>query len=198
MSNWLDTAIRRFQYGVRVLCRVPGLTVLVVVTLAVGIGANAGVFTLANAVLLHSLPVSDPQELYFVEARGERGGGSSYPLFQALRGGSTQLSDLGAFQLTERRVTIDGQLELATVEYASGNLFQLLGVGMRLGRAILPADDRIMGAGGADGPVAVISHQFWQRRFGERIDVIGKAILVGEVTATIVGITARSFTGLQP
>jgi predicted permease len=173
---------------------------LIVLALALGIGANTGVFTLVNAVLLRSLPVEKPEELYFVDMRGRGGapGGSSYGLYRALQQNASGLGELAAFRAADLRVVIDGQPEPVSGLYASGNLHRLLGVDAIAGRMLDPADDSILGSGGPNGAVAIISYAYWQRRFGGRADIVGKTIQVGDLTTTIAGVSGRDFFGLQP
>ncbi|MPZ21254.1 MAG: FtsX-like permease family protein [Luteitalea sp.] len=195
-----DSTVRNMHYALRLLLRMPGSTGAILVLLALGIGANAGVFSLANAALLNALPVRDPQTLYFVEAVGLQAqrGGVSYPLFQSLRNETSALSHLAAFQTAELAVTIDGEFESVSAQYVSDNFFDLLGVRAVLGRVLLSENEQTMGRVDASGSVAVISHHFWEQRFGRRPDVLGKPIRVGERMATIVGVTGPEFFGLQP
>lgn len=209
----LGTDIR---YGVRMLRRSPGFTTIAVASLALGIGANTAVFTLAKAALLDTLSVSHPDKLRLLSwAQDDKsvvgsmwgdgypdGKGNfvvasfSYPVYEQLRQQNHTLGDLFAFKelgggLDRLTATIDNPAEIVTGELVSGNYFQGFGVGTVLGRPIEPADD--VTAGG--GPVAVISDAFWARRFGRSSAVIGKAIKLNLVPITIVGVAPGSFTG---
>ena len=154
---WLDNLVRDLRYALRAFARNPGFTLVATVTLALGIGANAAIFQLVDTVLLRTLPVEQPGELLTVRSP------LSYWRYEQLRDRNEVFSGvLAARALTSVTATLDGQsIGHPTTELVSGNYFSLLGVQPVIGRAIAPDDDR--GVGG--GPVAVISHAFWQRAF---------------------------------
>ncbi len=194
----LDELRADVAYACRVLRRSPVFAGVAVVSLALEIGANAAIFSLIDTVLLKSLPVQDPQTLFFIDNSGGKSGGSSgppYPCFEILREQNTTLSGVAAFRETRLKVAIDGRAEEIRAQYASGNLFEVLGVPPAQGRLLAASDDATMGGG--DGAVAVISDGLWRRRFGARADVIGKTIVVGTRVVTIVGVTPPGYIGLQ-
>jgi predicted permease len=187
-------------YAVRLLRRSPAFTIVALLSLALGIGANTAIFSLIDTVLVKTLPVQDPQHLFFVDNSGGRSGGSSgppYPCFERLRDHNRFLSGIAAFAQRQFKVSIDGVPERVRGQYASGSYFELLGVRAGHGRLLTPADDAEPGRGGPDGPVAVISDAFWTSRFARDPSVLGKNIQVGSEWVTIVGVTPPGFFGLQ-
>jgi predicted permease len=182
------------------LIKQPGFTLIAVLTLALGIGANTAIFSLMDAVLLRMLPVERPEQLHFINNVGARGGGGAppYPCFTQFRERNQSFTGLAAFTKRDMRIRIDGQREEVIGQLVSGNYFALLGVRPALGRALSPADDSLPEKGGPDGYVAVISHSFWTRRFGRSPDVIGKVVQIGNDSVTIIGVTPPDFYGLFP
>ena len=168
----------------------PGTFAAAVVTLGVAVGANSAVFSIADALLLRKLPVPDPDRLYLVSA----GDSGYWP--------HTVWEDLRRRRLFERACAWTfarfeagppGRPELVDGAWVSGGFFDTLGIGVTLGRALAEADDRR--GGGPDGPVAVISHDLWQRQFGGAPDVVGRTLSIERRPFTIVGVTARGFHG---
>ncbi len=180
------------RYGLRLLRRSPAFTLVAVSSLALGIGANSAIFTLVDRVLLKSLPVRDPQQLVLLS-----GGSWTNPVWEQIRDRQDDFS-AGAFAWLDDRFDLSpgGTTEFVEGTWASGGYFDVLGVSAVLGRTFTGADDRR--DGGADGPVAVISYAFWQRRFGSEAGVIGRTIAVNRVPFTIVGVTPPSFFGPTP
>ena len=188
------------RYAARMLRTHPGFTAVAVLSLALGIGANTAIFSLINTVLLRLLPVRNPEQLVFVENVGARGGGGAppYPCFERFRDQNHYFSGLAAFSPYDMRVSIDGQAEEVVAQQASGNYFDVLGVKAWAGRTFSPADDGVIGKGGPDGPVAVISYRYWKRRFAMSPAVLGKVVQIQGRAVTIIGITPPEFFGLQP
>jgi predicted permease len=187
-------------YAFRLLRRSPAFTVVALLSLGLGIGANTALFSLIDAVLIKTLPVADPQRLFFVDNSGGKSGGSNgppYPCFERLRDHNRFLSGIAAFDERLFKVSIDGVAERVRGQYASGSYFDLLGVRAIHGRLLTPADDAVPGRGGPDGPVAVISDALWTRRFARDPSVLGKQIQVGAQWVTIVGVAPPGFFGLQ-
>ena len=188
------------SYACRLLRRSPAFTLVALLSLGLGIGANTAIFTLIDTVLVKTLPVDDPQRLFFVDNSGGKSGGSNgppYPCFERLRDHNRFLSSIAAFDTRMFKVSIDGVPERVRGQYASGSYFDLLGIRASRGRILTPADDSEPGRGGPDGPVAVISDGFWTRRFGRDPAVLGKSVRVGTQWVTIVGVTPPGFFGLQ-
>jgi predicted permease len=191
----MHTLGQDIRYGVRTLRKNPGFTTVAVLTLALGIGANTSIFSLINALLLRALPqVKDPQELVLVTDNGWPSLG--YPLYAHLRDGSQSLSGLFASPgVGKHRMRIVGsdavEAERVSAQGVSGNFFSVLGVSADRGRTLTPEDDRP----GAPQPVAVISYDFWRRRFGRDPAVLGKVVTLEDVPLTIVGVAPRGFFG---
>ena len=188
------------SYAVRLLGRSPAFTLVALLSLGLGIGANTAIFSLIDTVLVKTLPVDDPQQLFFVDNSGGQSGGSSgppYPCFELLRDHNRFLSGIAAFNQRMFKVSIDGVPERVRGQYASGSYFDLLGVRAAHGRLLTPADDAVPGRGGPDGAVAVISDDFWTRRFARDPAVLGKSVQIGAQWVTIVGVTPPGFLGLQ-
>src|SRR5580704_10334675 len=195
--------------------RSPGVTGIAITSLALGIGANTAIFTLAKAALFDALSVPHPGELrllaytqddrsvirhnwgdFYSDGQGRTVVASfSYPVYQELRHRDHSLGDLFAFvdlsQFEHLSATIDGHAEVVTAELVSGNFFQGMGVRTVLGRPIEPGDDAVPGS----GAVAVISDSFWQRRFDRSPSVIGKTVDVNLTPITLVGVAPHGFTG---
>jgi predicted permease len=181
------------RYGLRMLRRQPGFTLVAVITLALGVGANTAVFSLVDAFLFRLLPVKDPQQLVFVLATRPRGGTTGsfpYPTYEQFRAESHTLAGLFAYDDTPLSATIDGQPEMVSGDFVSGSYFDVLGVGALRGRTFTGADDQTGGE-----PVAVISYAYWTRRFARSPAVVGKTINLGQIPFTIIGITPASFFG---
>lgn len=207
------------RYATRMLRRSPGFTVVAVASLALGIGANTIIFTLAQGVLLDQLAVPQPEQLRLLgitigkkppmasiwgdfhrTENGQHGSTTSisYPIYELLRQQNRRqpiLEDLFAFKdLGEGQrltSTVDGRADIVTAQLVSGNLYQQLGVRPVVGRAIQPSDDAVPGS----GAVAVISDGLWARLFGRSPSVIGKVVSLNLLPITIIGVNPPGFTG---
>ena len=198
--RWLDDLRGDLRFGGRMLRRNPAFAAIAVLSLALGIGANTAIFTLVDTVLLKSLPVTQPDRLFFIDNSGGKSGGGNgppYPCYETLRDHNRYFSGLAAFSAERFKVTIDGSQEQIVGQYASGSYFQVLGVSARYGRVLTPLDDSQIGRGGPDGAAAVISYALWKRRFAMSPAVLGKTIQVGTKWVTIVGVTPPGFFGLE-
>lgn len=198
---WIEAAFLDVRYAWRTLRKSPGFAVAAMLSLGLGLGANIAIFTLVDTVMLQSLPVKDPARLVFIDNSGGKSGGSSgppYPCYELLRDHNHYLSGIAAFNEDRLRVTIDGVEEKMTGQYASGSYFNVLGVRPVLGRLLTPADDSVVGRGGPDGPLVVISYRLWDARFHRSPAVLGKAIRVGTNWVKIAGVTPPGFDGLTP
>jgi len=196
----LDEARGDVTYALRLLRRSPGFALVALLSLALGIGANTAIFSLIDMVMLKTLPVQDPASVVFIDTSGGKSGGSSgppYPLFEVMRDNNRFLSGIAAFSDQRVKVTIDNASEQVRGQSVSGNYFDVLGVKPAYGRLLTSADDSIFDQGGPDGPVAVISYNFWRQRFALDPAVLGRAIQVGTRWVTIVGVTPPEFFGLQ-
>jgi len=189
---WIADLARDLRYGLRSLRRNFLFAFVAVTTLALGIGANTAIFTLADAVLLRALPVGNAHELVVLRQRGPAGDILPFTSAAAaeLAGSREVLSGLAAFRpAPNTHVSVNGEAELALTQLVSGNYHAVLGVRAVVGRMLTD---------GERDPVAVISHRFWQRRFGGDPDVLGRAVEVQGRSFTIVGVTPREFFGTQP
>jgi len=175
----------------------PGFTLIAVITLALGIGANTAIFSVADKLLLRSLPVKDPQRLAIVSGETVnpkfQNNLYSYPDYMDYRAQNEVFSGLFAFAQMNVRYGEGEQSEKLGIEAVSGNYFDALGVPAALGRSIQEDDNRHEDA----HAVAVISHGCWQRRFGGRGDVLGQTLLLNGVPYSIVGIAPAGFTGMR-
>ena len=191
-TRWLDEVAQDLRYGLRILRRSPAFTLVAVASLALGIGANSAIFALVDGVLLKSLPVREPERLVMVDE-----GSWTNPIWEQLRDRQHEWAD-GAVAWSDTRFDLSrgGATELVEGMWASGGFFDVLGVPAVLGRTFSVADDQRNG--GPDGPVAVISYAFWQRRFGGEASVVGRTLTLDRVAFTIVGVTPPSFLGPSP
>lgn len=192
----MSTLVQDLRYGARMLAKKPGFTLLVVITLALGIGANSTIFSLVNALLLRPLPIENPEQvvaLYTSDYSSGNFGTSSYPDYLDFQGRNQVLAGLVAYTVTPFSLSVDGANERAFGEVVSGNYFTVLGVKLALGRAFSPEEDRTPGA----HPVAVISHKLWQGRFGGDPATLGRSVKINGHSFTIVGVAEEKYAGLM-
>ena len=189
------------RYAIRMLRRSPSFAAVAVLTLALGIGANTAMFSIVNSLLLRPLPVERPDRLVLVLSNAANSNVNvaspwSNPLWEHIRDRYPDVFH-SAFAFSRRVTRFNlahgGPTDFVDGIFASGAYFQSLGVAPVLGRTFGPDDDRR--GGGPDGPVAVISYRFWQRRFGGAPDVVGRTQTIDRVPFTIVGVTPPEFFG---
>ncbi|HEV3061617.1 MAG TPA: ABC transporter permease [Vicinamibacterales bacterium] len=202
------------RLAARMLLQSKGWTVVVLASLALGIGANTALFSAVNGLLLRKLPVRDPDSLvrlryvgpnqvrtdvlsYGFMAPDDRGRQVepvfSYAMYRELVAANRTMSDVVAYAPFGRvNVVADSRAEIASADISSGNYFQALGVTALTGRTIAPEDDAATAA-----PVAVISHNYWMSRFGGSTGVVGMLVHVNNVPVTIVGVLPSGFTGIE-
>jgi predicted permease len=199
----VDSIRQDVTYAFRTMRKSPGFALLAILSLALGVGANTAIFSLWNGLLRSSLPgVEKPEELVMLSDPDSSGSWTgnlegprswlTYAEFAQMRdhveGFSTVMasqSSLGSWQ-----VRVEGSdWEEANGRFVSGGFFQVLGVRPAIGRLFTPDEDR------AETPHAVLSHSYWQRRFGGRPDVLGMALTIRKVTLTVVGVAPRGFIG---
>jgi predicted permease len=194
---WIETAGKDLRYALRGLRRSPGFTSAAVLSLAFGIGANTAVFSMFRALLLRMLPVSKPEELVTLYRTGAWGAGySSYPLYLEVQKRADLLQGVIARSSVEKVRFSAGsgdRMEMAQREYVSGNYFDILGVGPAIGRLFKDEDNRMPHA----HPLAILSYDFWQSRFGADPNVIGRRLVVDEQPLTVIGVAARGFRGVE-
>jgi predicted permease len=213
----VETVWQDVRFAVRILRKSPGFAMVVVLTLALGIGANTAIFTLVNAVLLQTIPVRHPEELMVLRwsahkspestgmssfgdctmhrsAGDESGCSMPYPVYRALAESRDVFADVTAFAgTTEVNLAGNGQASIALGEIVSGTYFDTLSVPAALGRTLGIADEQ-KGA----SAVAVLDYRYWQKMFGGASGVLGRTIRLNNVAFTIVGVADRGFTRLTP
>jgi predicted permease len=193
---FVDALVRDVRYGVRSLRRTPGFALVAVVMLALGIGANAAIFSLVDAVLLRSLPVREPDRLVVLRTVQPRDGVAtsfSYPMYQDLRDRAQAFSGVVARGGTQVAFSDGGVTERVVAELVSGNYYDVLGVRPWIGRLLTPDDDRTPGG----HPLVVLTYRFWQRRFGGDPSIVGRTVRLNDHPMTVVGVAAPRFYGLE-
>jgi macrolide transport system ATP-binding/permease protein len=191
---WLEDLWRDVRYAARTLSRSRSFTVVAVLSLALGIGANTAIFTFMDAVLFRTLPIEQPGRMFFV---GHDSGpdvelSSNYPIFERYRAVPV-FSGVTAYRGRTFRVATPDGVERVAGQYVSGNYHAVLRAPMALGRGFSSEVDRRPGA----SMLAVISHEYWMTRFTGSADVLGKTLMVSDRPVTIVGVTAEGFHGLN-
>lgn len=189
--------INDIRYALRMLAKNPGFAVVVVFTLALGIGANAAIFSLMDRVLLQSLPVTNAEQLAVLSSYSKDepaiDSSFSYPMYQSLRDRNDVFAGVIARGGAQMNVSYGDQTERVRGELVSGNFFEMLGVRPWAGRLFTQDDDRMPGA----HPVAVLSYTYWESRFGKDPNLIGKTILVNAHPLTVIGVTPPGFYGVN-
>jgi len=199
---FFDKTLRDLRFAFRSLRQSPGFTITAILTLALGMGANTAVFSVMNAVLLRSLPVFEPNRLVHIETSNPpRGTGTvdthqtlSYPVYDAMRHQTDVFSSVIAyvpFSNVKVAVRIGTEPEVAEGDMVSGAFFSGLGVNLPLGRGFTAEDED------HHTPVAVLSYNYWTRRFARSPDVLGKTLYVNGIPMTIIGVAASGFEGLE-
>ena len=191
------------KLAVRTLLKSPFVTIVAVVSLALGIGANTAIFSLFHELILRSLPVQAPSRLVNLSAPGPKPGSQtcnqagdcdvvfSYPMFRDLERVQTTFTGIAAHRLFGANLAYRGQTLSGDGVFVSGSYFPVLGMQPALGRLLGPGDDRSIG----ESPVAVLSHAWWLSRFGADPNVLNDTIIVNGQSLTIVGVAPRDFTG---
>src|SRR5580700_9803149 len=193
----MNGLLQDIRYALRQLRKNPGFAAVALLTLALGIGANTGVFTLVNAVLLKSLPVPNPEQLFLVRqgSRYAENTRFSHSVFESMRAALPPSASLAAMTWPADFYASTGnsQPEMMEGQLVSGNYFETLQTYAALGRLLSPDDDRVV-----DGsPVAVVSYGCWERRFGSDEGVIGRKMVVNGMPVEVVGVAAPGFLGAK-
>jgi len=184
--------MRDLKYAFRMLVKAPGFTVVAILSLALGIGANTAIFSLINAVLLRPLPVSDPSTLVSVSQADERNPGNlpvSDLNFRDIRAQNTVFTDMGAFAFAQVNYSAGNEALPIPAQVVTANYFSLLGATPALGRGFLPEEEA------KATPVAVVSHGFWERTLGSDPAVIGRTISLNRTPFTVIGVAPEHFSG---
>jgi predicted permease len=210
--RWLDELRADLRYAMRMLRKNPGFTAIAAVSLALAIGANTTIFSIARQLLYERLSVPHAEQLRLLRWNGDgkvavqsmwgdfdrtpdsgmTSSVFSYPVYQQLRAHNQVLGDLFAFKETSMNATMHGDAQRVNADMVSGNFFAALEVQPQLGRAIQASDDT-----SGSGNVALISDAVWQRDFGRSPAVLGQTITLNQISLTVVGVTPRGFTGAK-
>jgi len=180
--------VHDLRLAVRQLRASPLVSAVAILSLALGIGANTAIFSIVNSLLLRPLPVETPQQLVTLSE-----GSWTNPIWEQIRDRHELFDNACAWSETRFNLASGGETEFVDGIWASGSVFETLGVDAILGRTFTTVDDRR--GGGPDGPVAVISYEFWQRRFGGAADVVGRTLKIERVPFTVIGVTPPDFFG---
>ncbi|HEX5602272.1 MAG TPA: ABC transporter permease [Pyrinomonadaceae bacterium] len=189
------TLLNDLRYGAKMLWKSRGVTIVAVISLAVGIGANSAIFSLLNSLLLRPRPVSHPEqlvELYVSEGEQHPYSTTSYPSYLDLRDHNDVLSGLAAYGIQQFNFGDANQVEQIWGEAVSGNYFDVLGVYAQKGRTFSADEDLVP----RRNPVAVISNSLWQRRFNSDPEIVGKTISLNSQSLTVIGIAPAQYMGM--
>jgi len=200
LTRWLRDFVYDLRFSVRSLRRAPSFTGTTVLSLAIGIGATTAIYSLVDQVVLHALPVREPERLVLIDWKGEpvaNAFGSwnlmSYPLCRDLQRHDEAFDGVLCRAATTVTLSIGSAPEPTAAEIVSGAYFPVLGVGAALGRVLGPSDDTTADA----SPVAVLAYNFWRTRLASDPTVVGRKILVNHYPITVVGVAAPTFQGVD-
>jgi predicted permease len=190
VANVLTSLPQDLRYGFRVLAKSPAFSLIAILTLALGIGANTAIFSVVNGVLLNPLPFRQPEQLVslFQKIKNFDNGSISYPNFKDWQRMNTTFAGMAAYRSVGFNLSGNGEPERLRGEMISAGFFEILGVNAILGRTFTVDEDRI----GAN-PAVMITEGLWQRKFGGRKDIIGQRMVLDDVGRTIVGVIPSSF-----
>ena len=191
----IDRLRQDLRLSLRSLRATPTVTAVAVLSLALGIGANAAIFSIINSLLLRMLPVKDPARLVVLTDTPTRARSWNYRIWLEIHRREHLFEDSAAWSFTRFDLSSGGQTQFVDGLWVSGSFFEALGVKAALGRTLAASDDQR--SGGADGPVVVISDRFWREYFDGAADVVGRILRLDGAHFTIVGILPREFFGLE-
>jgi predicted permease len=194
-TRWVEDLSRDVRYAFRMMRRSPAFTLAAILSLAVGIGANAAIFSISDALLVRPLDVPRPQELYFLNHAGYSSPNYrfSYPSYERAEQAVLDVQFAVANSATRVQIDSENGSELANGQLVSGNWFGVLGVKAAAGRLLGAADSRAIGA----ERVVVLSHDYWTREFGANPRAIGTTMKINGVSLSIVGVAAEGFAGIN-
>ena len=181
------------KYALRMLVKTPGFSLVAILSLALGIGANTAIFSLINAVLLRPLPVTDPQALVTVSTTDQRNPGNlplSHLNFKDLRAGNAVFTDMASLSFNQMNYSHGQESEQVPVQIVSANFFSLIGAEPALGRSFRAEEET------QATPVAIVSHGFWERSLGANPNVVGTTVTLNRTPYTVIGVAPRNFTGV--
>jgi predicted permease len=195
--------VQELRFAFRSLGKSPGFTFVVVLTLALGIGANTAIFGLIDQLLVRALPVRDPEKLVVLDAPGAFTGSThnnsevltpiSHPMFVAFRDRNEVFSGVLGRYAASAHLSAGDVTERVRADLVSGTFFETLGVGAALGRVFSPEDDVQPGG----HPIVVLSHGFWERRFASDPEALGRSVVLNGNAMTVVGVAERGFHGVE-
>ncbi|HKS83731.1 MAG TPA: ABC transporter permease [Candidatus Acidoferrales bacterium] len=197
----MGSLLQDMRYSIRMLAKTPGFALVAVLTLALGIGANAAIFQLIDAVRLRTLPVQDPSTLAIINLNKNHWGSGnfngayanfSFPLWQQVEQRQGAFSSVAAWGQDQENLANGGDVDNAQVLWVSGQFFRVIGIQPVIGRLISPADDFTACSGAVD-----ISYEFWQKRYGGSAGVVGKTLTLGGHSFPILGVTPPRFYGVS-
>ena len=190
----MDTLIQDVRYGLKQLWKSKGVTIVAIVSLAVGIGANSVVFSVVNSVLLRPRAVANPEQLVqlYTGDRNQPYQTSSYPTYLDFRERNEVFSGFAAYGVWQFKLDDGNQVEQVWGEPVTGNYFELLGVPAFKGRTFLADEDVVPGR----NPVVVIGYSLWQRRFNSDPELIGKTVRVNDQPLTVIGVAPERYSGM--
>ncbi|MGH9753644.1 MAG: ABC transporter permease, partial [Blastocatellia bacterium] len=189
----MQTLWQNLRYGARMMMKKPGFTLIAVITLALGIGANTAIFSLVNTALLRPLPVERPEQLVSLNNVALNLPAISYPNYRDFRDRNNSFSGMMLYRYRAFGLSANGVNERIWGYLATGNYFEVLGVKPALGRFFTPDDDKSPGA----HPVAVLTYDCWQKRFAGDPQVIDKTMIVNGGAFTIIGVAPQGFYGSE-
>ncbi len=189
----MQTLWQDLRYGARMLRKKPRFTLIAIITLALGIGANTAIFSLVNTALLRPLPVERPEQLVSINNASLNLPVISYPNYRDFRDRNNSFSGMLAYRYTTLGLSNNGVNERVWGYLATGAYFEVLGVKPALGRFFTPDDDKSPGA----HPVAVITYDCWQKRYAGDPQVMGKTVIINGRNFTIIGVAPQGFYGSE-
>src|SRR5215510_291254 len=192
----MENLIKDIRYGVRMFLKNPGVTLVAIVTLALGIGANTAIFSGVSAFLMRPLNVPNAGELVRpMEMAEDRGltDEFSYPDFLEYRNQSTSFSELAAEDMLQAAIDAENQNDVIWGQVVSANYFDMLQVTPIMGRSFLANEDQTVGG----NAVVVLSHSFWQRRLGSDPNIVGKTVQLNNRAYQVIGIAPENFVGTK-
>jgi len=190
----IETLLNDLRYGAKMLWKSKGVTMVAVISLAIGIGANSAIFSLVNSILLRPRAVSQPEQLVeiFVGEGENPYHSTSYPSYVELRDRNEVFTGLAAYGIAQYKLTGPSEVEKVWAETVSGNYFDVLGVTPHKGRTFSSEEDLVP----SKHPVAVLGYNLWQRRFNSDPELVGKTVTINEQRLTVVGIAPPQYNGM--
>src|SRR5437764_8896878 len=196
LARLMEALLQDIRFGFRQLLKQRGFAVLAIISMELGIGANTSIFSLVDTALLRPLAVKEPSqlvELYSTTNQGADWSLQSYPNYKDYRDRNTVFSGLFVYRVVVSSLTVNSSGQLVWGYLVSGNYFDVLGVKPMLGRAFLPVEDQTPDS----HPVAVISYNCWQHRFGGDLQIVGKIVEFNSRPFTVVGVAPKGFIGTE-